>query len=82
MADLHLNLSLLLINFNQEKMKLAIPVELPEKVGSYTIKLRLRGKNKFFGQTVLILAEVHKKSSTSCTKYKERFEKIYSTTFA
>eukprot|EP00826_Nyctotherus_ovalis_P036439 TRINITY_DN322_c0_g2_i4.p1 TRINITY_DN322_c0_g2~~TRINITY_DN322_c0_g2_i4.p1 ORF type:complete len:371 (+),score=128.00 TRINITY_DN322_c0_g2_i4:207-1319(+) len=64
------------------EMKLSIPIELPWKLGSYKIKLRLKGNNKFFGQTVLVAVDVHKESNTTCKKCKERAKEVYSTDFA
>jgi len=63
----------------EEEIKLEILVELPDKIGSYTIKLRLKGDGKFFGQTIVILAEVHKENCTTC---KKRLQKVHSANFA
>lgn len=65
-----------------KEMKLSIPVEIPWKLGSYEVKLRLKGDNKFFGQTVLVAVDVHKESSAECGKCKQRAKEVYSTDFA
>lgn len=59
-----------------KEVKLSIPIELPNLLGSYTIKLRLKGNDKYFGQTILILVEVHKESNLDCAKCIERNKQI------